>query len=212
MRTLAPKKTPTPQRTLRRLYPLLRGRAAALTCGVVSVALLHASACTGAVEWCERDPIALSAHDYRLLAVDEDPFYDASDATITPCQAESDVRVETLGLEPSVTVETTSCNHATVMQRLPVLLHAGSRMHTRIWYYSQSSFEGAVAYVRLRFDDEDIVSRDVAIPSESALISEDAVMPHEMPVGTPVSFHIGNHGDNSWNLLEVSLFPRAPCE
>jgi hypothetical protein len=210
-KTSSPKKTPTPKDAPAGLYPLLHSAAAALSFGVVGAFLFLGVACTGPA-WCEGDAIELSAHDYRLLAVDEDPFYDATDVDITPCQAEADVRVETLGLEPSVTVETTFCNHATVMQRLPVLLHEGTRIHTRIWYYSQSSFDGAVAQVRLRFDDDDVVSRDVTIPSESALISEDAVMPKEMPVGTPVSFHVGNHGDNSWNLLEVTLFPRAPCE
>jgi len=179
---------------------------------VCTLLLSHALACTGATDWCEGKPIALAAADYRLLTSDEDPFFDARDTNLTPCRQDDDVRVETLGLEPSITVETTFCNHATVMQRLPILLHEGDRIHTRIWYYSQTSFEGAVAQVRLRFDDVDVVSRDVPIPSASALISEDAVMPREMPVGTPVSFHIGNHGDNSWNLLEVSLYPRAPCE
>lgn len=179
---------------------------------VVVLTLASTAACTGDTQWCEGDAIALAAEDYRLLPVDEDPFFDASDENITPCIDGSDVRTETLGVEPSVTVETTFCNHATVMQRLPVFLHAGDRMHTRIWYYSQSSFEGAVARVRLRFDDDDLVARDVPIPAESELISEDATMPRDMPVGTAVSFHVGNHGDNSWNLLEVSLFPRAPCE
>jgi hypothetical protein len=201
----------TPKARPPALYPLRRARAAFARVVVVG-ACVFGPACTGEAEWCEGDAIALDAHDYRLLAVDEDPFFDENDPALTPCQEESDVRVETLGIEPSVTVETTYCNHATVMQRLPVLLHEGTRVHTRIWYYSQSSFEGAVANVRLRFDDEDLITREVPIPSESALISEDAVMPREMPVGTPVFFHVGNHGDNSWNLLEVSLFPRAPCE
>lgn len=191
-----------------RLYRVGAPFALATSLGALVVVV---ASCTGEPEWCEGHATTLAAADYALLSIDEDPYFDATDTGVTRCALVDDVRVETLGVEPSVTVETTYCNHATLAQPLPVVVHEGERVHVRLWYFSQTSFEGTMAHVRFRFGDDEVLAVDVPIPAESGLISEDVIAPREYPVGTPVLFHVGNHGDNSWNLLEISPYPRAPC-
>jgi hypothetical protein len=47
----------------------------------------------------------------------------------------------------------------------------------------------------------------VPIPSGSGLLSPEWLASRELPAGTPVHFHLHNHGANSWSLIELSVGP-----
>lgn len=61
----------------------------------------------------------------------------------------------------------------------------------------------------LRIGETDLFDEHVPIPSESGMIAPTVVAPKAYPRGTPVYFHLHNHGQNTWNLLELR---RGDCE
>ena len=57
-----------------------------------------------------------------------------------------------------------------------------------------------------------MVEELVDIPTSSGLAAPRLTVVNDADAGTPVHFHVGNHGDHSWNLVELSVITQAPCE
>ncbi len=140
-----------------------------------------------------------------------DPFAQADGQTIMPCDA-SNTEIEDIDGRHSWTLETGTCNWATVQQRLPAALQPGDELSMEVFWFSQTSFLGGVAHVGLALDDDVVFTTDVPIPSEGDLLN--AVVPIEAayPAGTNICFHIGNHGSNTWNLLDIRKRAAPVCE
>lgn len=62
--------------------------------------------------------------------------------------------------------------------------------------------------VGLALGDEVLVQRTVDVPTQAELLDETATLDADVPAGTPICFHVNNHGTNSWNLFDVSLAER----
>ena len=105
----------------------------------------------------------------------------------------------------------TGCGWATVAQQTRADLVAGDEVLSRLFYFSQTSFPNDVADVALRLGDDDLWRFAVPIPTTSKLELPSVVLQRDVPAGTRVLFHVGNHGDNSWNLLEVSRVRNVFC-
>ena len=165
------------------------------------------SACTPD---CEEKVEVVDMTAWRLLSTDEDPFTPPPDAVL--CSAEN-IRMEPFGNGPvAVDIDTaTACGWATVEQPTTEDLTAGDEVQLRIFYFSQTSFPQDVAEVIIAFDGEPFFSVEVPIPTSSQLEAPLIVVDRDIPTGTPVQFHVGNHGDNSWNLLEVSRTRKVFC-
>lgn len=154
---------------------------------------------------------------WQLLAAADDPFLPPADAPL--CTLE-DVHMEPFGAggELSLDVDTgRGCGWATLQEPTLVDLAPADEVQVRVFYFSQLSFPEAVAEIALAVDGERMWSVEVPIPASSTLeaprftvgdaLSRDTVV----PAGTPLQFHIGNHGDNTWNLLELSRLRKGPC-
>jgi hypothetical protein len=50
----------------------------------------------------------------------------------------------------------------------------------------------------------------VAIPTASHLAADGWIAEDDVPAGTPIRFHVHNHGINSWNLVEITAEPSPP--
>ncbi len=175
------------------------------------------SACVGAVgatllgcaptAGCPEDPPLISLIDHeewKQVPMEEDPFAPGAEDEIYPCE-ERDITVEQFNEVTSWSVITGSCNWATVSQPLPRDLAPGDELFVKLFWFSQRDFPGAVANVALAVGDDVVVSRQVEVPTEAALLETTALVPSDAPAGTPLIFHVGNHGTNSWNLIDVSL-------
>lgn len=148
---------------------------------------------------------------WRLLAPEEDPFDPPADAEL--CTAE-DIRMEPFGNGPiAVDIDTvTGCGWATVEQETLADLVAGDEVQLRIFYFSQTTFPEAEATVAIAFNGEPFFSVQVPIPTTSTLEAPLLAVDRDIRAGTKVQFHVGNHGDNSWNLLEVSRTRKVFCD
>lgn len=171
---------------------------------MLSVTLL-ASCGPGGV--CPDEPARLSLVDHEAwqpLAMDEDPFTPGADDDIYPCD-DRDMTVEELGEVVTWSVVTGACNWATVAQPLPRALAAGEELLLEMFWFSQRDFPGATAIVGLALADEVVFTHPVQVPADAELLEAPIVVPRDIEEGTRVSFHVGNHGTNSWNLIDLSV-------
>ena len=167
------------------------------------------SAC--AAEPCEVSLPLAEPRAWTLVDSAQDPWSPEPGEEAYRC-VEPDFGVETLDGDESLTLVTGRCNWATVAQALPRALVAGDRVRMRVFWFSQERFLGATAHIGLALENDIVLEHEVPLPSEGDLLETELVVARDYPVGTPVCFHIGNHGANTWNLLELSLLGEAPCE
>jgi len=169
------------------------------------------AACPG--EQCEEKFDLVDMERWNLLAAEVDPFLPPTNAQLcTP----DDVRVEAFGSGGPLALDVDTrlgCGWATVEQTLLGELAPGDSVGIRVFYFSQTTFPAAQAELAIAFDGNVFWSDVVPIPVSSALTPLSGPVPVETAIaaGTPVQFHVGNHGDNTWNLLELSRVRLGPC-
>lgn len=145
-------------------------------------------------------------------------FVDNADDALWPapagaalCTAE-EIQVQSFGEDDALEIDTRfGCGWATVSQPLQQDLRAGDDVQVRVFYFSQASFPEAQAEVAVALDGEIVVSELVDIPTGSDLIAPRVTLTRDVAKGSLAHFHIGNHGDNSWNLIELALISEGPC-
>lgn len=161
---------------------------------------------------CEEKADLVDMTAWQLLAPAEDPFAPPADALL--CTSD-DIRMEPFGIGAPIALDVdtrTGCGWATLRQETRAELVAGDDVFSRLFYFSQNSFPADVANIVLRLGDEDLWRFEVPIPVAATKLEFPTVaLDRDVPAGTPVFFHVGNHGDNSWNLLEVSRVRPAFC-
>jgi hypothetical protein len=139
----------------------------------------------------------------------EDPFYPADDDDIVPCPA-SEYGPELQGDEVWFSVETIACNYLTVRQPLLVDVSADSLLRVRLWHFTITQSEGTYTHA-IAVGDPPATVWDTELPlpvTDSGLLPFELVpFPRALEAGEPVYWHLSNHGQNSWHLIEVSANP-----
>jgi hypothetical protein len=184
----------------------VRAAAALVVCAVLV-------ACTaGTGEQCDvAEPIA-SASLFVAASVESAPI--APGEGIAACGPER-MRLQPFGDEDAFEIDTVSgCGFGHVTQPSLLDIAAGDTIQLRVFYFAQTEFPADVARVALAVDGELFLDEEVEIPVASGLLPSDraqrtAAQAHER--GSVVSFAVGNHGDNSWNFLELTRVRRGPC-
>ncbi len=180
--------------------------------GVVIVCEAPASACAPPGALCEAKEPLVDAEEWTFVEESASESLWAASPSDQRC-GPADIQVANFGDEAAVEIDTRSgCGFATVTQPLSSSLSPGDRVQVRIFYFSQTTFPRATALVEVALDDLIVVTERVPIPSESGLIAPIVVVPQEIPAGSLAHFHVGNHGDNSWNLIELSRIFERPCD
>lgn len=118
---------------------------------------------------------------------------------------EADWHAELAGLE----IETTRCNYAAVEQPLLADLVQGDQLRVRVWWARLASPEPVEGHLALFVGGALVWEEHVAIPGPAAARDVELASPVSAPAGTPVIFHLHNHGSNTWNLNEFAL--QAPA-
>ncbi len=131
------------------------------------------------------------------LDADQDPFADHRPETVS-CpewsrQLEGDV----------FEVETDDCNYASLSQPSLRDLKAGERVDVIYWHLWLWAPEPAQAHVALTIGDWLVFENSIEIPGPEGSFSPQVTVPTDLPAGTPITFHLHNHGVNSWRLLSV---------
>lgn len=74
-----------------------------------------------------------------------------------------------------------------------------------LWHFELSADEPAEAHAALLVDGMPFFEERIPIPQVGGLISRQVRAARAIPAGTPIYFHLHNHGANSWSLVEVSV-------
>jgi hypothetical protein len=164
---------------------------------------------------CERKDTLVDHHDWTFLPPAQDPFRVDSPDGGTPkvvCSTAAQANFEIFGGEESFTVYTRGeCSWVTLEQPALIDVAEGEPLFLRIFYFSQATFDPAQARVLIAFDDQIAWSTTVPLPTTSGLLYETISAPRRITPTTRVRWHLDNHGDNSWNILELSVTRSGPC-
>lgn len=136
-----------------------------------------------------------NAEDWVIVEDDEDPFLEERGSETIVC-SKADFRAEGEVVE----VDTSSCNFITLRQRIPVALDEGDELHMSLWWQRLASLEETTGHIAVLLDDEMVVEERMPIPSEADARDIVFTLNHALPQGTPLYFHVHNHGSNSWSL------------
>lgn len=125
----------------------------------------------------------------------------------TECVPVDDYGGVDLGGYPAFEVHTDVCNYATVSQTLKEDVFAGEHVNVRMWHFDLIAAAPAEGYTALAVEGAVRWEYHVQIPADAALASYGWITEDDIPSGTPLQFHVQNHGVNSWNLIEIVAGP-----
>ncbi len=128
----------------------------------------------------------------------EDPFVGEASARPTRC-GWADVQIESGGLE----ISTVDCNYATLVQPLDRHLEPGDPLRVVVWWQTLASEAPARAHLELRAEQEPLWRRELDIPAEAGIADEVVVASARHTAGSPLYFHLDNHGYNTWNINRI---------
>jgi hypothetical protein len=100
-------------------------------------------------------------------------------------------------------VNTLQCNYGMFGASSQVAVLPGRRVVATLYHYDLLAPEPASAHVALLLGDTLLWEMDIAIPGKADVYAIDVVVDATVPAGTPVYFHLHNHGQNTWVLGAV---------
>ena len=104
-------------------------------------------------------------------------------------------------------IETGECDWLTITQPTAIELNPGDRVVANIWHFELVAPERAMAYLGFAIHDRILVDAEEPIPGPARRIELSFDVAERYPVGTPLLFHLNNHGANSWHIVEVLVNP-----
>ncbi len=113
---------------------------------------------------------------------------------------------EPQGLE----VNTGLCNYGMFVQPSRAAIVPGARLRASLYHFDLSSEPPATAHVALMLAEAVIWEQDIAVPGKANAYAIDLTLDFTAAAGTPVYFHLHNHGQNTWTLGEVEVEVFAP--
>lgn len=129
--------------------------------------------------------------------------------------------------EFSYTLDSNYCNYLTVAQETTRPISRGDKLFVRLWHFALESSSGGRAYTAVQVGDRVIWDARLPIPCRGGLVGfipggdcldnpanvdvdpAEFVADFDAPAGTPIYFHIQNHGANNYNLVEISVNERT---
>lgn len=161
---------------------------------------------------CARKTDLVVMERWQRVPPEEDPFSPPPEAFVCDDAA---FRVAPFGAGGPLALDVdtgAACGWATAAQPLVADVAPGDELVLRVFYFTQTTFPASEAQLALRIGDDVVWSATVPIPAESGLVPRAPfAVQTRAPEGTPVFFHVGNHGDNAWNLLEVARVRQEAC-
>lgn len=111
---------------------------------------------------------------------------------------------EPQGLE----INTLLCNYAMFGQPGRAAIARGARVVASLYHFDLVAEEPAMAHVALLVGDSLVWEQEIAIPGKANAYAIDVPVDFAADAGTPVYFHLHNHGQNTWMLgaVEVEVF------
>ncbi|HCP44674.1 MAG TPA: hypothetical protein DIU15_01370 [Deltaproteobacteria bacterium] len=101
-------------------------------------------------------------------------------------------------------VDTTTCNYLSLDQPSAAAVAAGQRVRIVLWHDRLDAEQPGQAHAAITLSDQTIWERLIPIPSDAAVYDEQVTITMGANQSVPVGLHLHNHGDNTWNLLEIT--------
>ncbi|MEM7676461.1 MAG: hypothetical protein AAF449_10705 [Myxococcota bacterium] len=105
----------------------------------------------------------------------------------------------------SLEVNTGECNYLLVEQPLLQDVPQGATIVVNLWHQVLHAPTAATGHAALAVDGQVLWERSVPIPNSGAVWRDETSASRPLRAGTPIVFHLHNHGANSWNLGEISI-------
>lgn len=137
-------------------------------------------------------------------AAPADPMAEHAGGDAIAC-GPGDWRVELDGLE----IETTRCNYAVLAQPLLADIAAGDPLRLQVWWQTLASPAPVDGHLAVFVGDALVWEEHVAIPGPAAARDVAFDSPVTAAAGTTVTFHLHNHGSNTWNLNQLAALAPA---
>jgi len=138
--------------------------------------------------------------DWSQVSRDQDPF--VTDAGAAPaCVGPGFV------VEPDsnwLEIDTGLCNWVTLTATTRAAVAVGQSLELTVSHYDLNAPAPATAELRLRFETCDAWSTTIPIPSAANVDKEQFASPCALPDGGAVLFHLHNHGQNTYQLQDLS--------
>jgi len=97
------------------------------------------------------------------------------------------------------------CNWLTLEQPSLRAIRAGDEVEIRMRHSQLNAPVGERAHMMFVIGDSLALEYEVLIPSDFRFPSEVWVADKDYPAGTPLLFHVDNHGSNEYMLIEVNV-------
>jgi len=97
------------------------------------------------------------------------------------------------------------CNWLTLEQPSLRDIRAGDRVEVRTYHFALTAPVSGEARMALVIGDEAAFDETVLIPRDGEFLSNTWTATKDYPAGTPVLWHVNNHGSNEYLLIEVNV-------
>lgn len=102
-------------------------------------------------------------------------------------------------------VETGYCNYLSLVQPSLAAIRAGDSLRLVLWHGGLAFEQPASAHVAVTVAGKLVWETQVAIPAEADIYDLRLPVNFDAPAGSPVEFHLHNHGYNTWTLLKLEI-------
>ena len=175
--------------------------AAALLVGLMVAATPLLSACVSEENASPPEPTfqaLVAPSEWSAVPRDEDRFITDLDAA--PECVGPGFRSEEQWLE----IDTGECNWVTLTAPAHFAVARGEQLRVSVSHFDLNAPAAAEGVAELTFGECAAWSKLVAIPSAAAVYTETFASPCEVAARGRVYFHLHNHGQNTWQLQDVS--------
>ena len=140
---------------------------------------------------------------WELVSDRDDPFWDVvSEPVVCP---EAAYGVEGSEDASFYEVETADCNYHTVSQPSLVAIEPGDSVKATLWHLPLAALEPAQAKLFVAIGAETVLDENIEIPASEEVYAPEIIADFSAPAGTPIVFHVHNHGVNSWRFHRFTV-------
>ncbi len=150
----------------------------------------------------EPEPVYVPLVDptlWTLVPDERDPFF-AQRPEGTVCAPEG-----LLTEDGTLEIRTGACNWPTVEQPLLAPIVMGDELEVIFFFGPVLGPEEGQAVIQLRFGDDVIWDKTFALPTTGGFVPYYVTATRAYAAGETATFHLHNHGANTWNLASIAI-------
>lgn len=162
----------------------------------------------GAIVGCQKEPAdtqppepapLIDVAAWAFTSAASDPLPDHRPAVVDCGEASWG---EELG---GIEVDTTLCNYFSVSQPLLMAARQGEPLQLLVWHQNLFAEVAAEAHVAVLIDGAALWERALPLPADAAAYDEVIPAPADLAAGAAVTFHVHNHGSNTYNFNQLEV-------